>query len=155
MWEKKYCEATKASQITQLLNVPALLQNMLTGFQVRMKEDMGAVCLICRPWKDCVAPIMWRELKTDLVPSDTRFIVVLIHPQSDIMPHIRQLDICIQTNDPDTVDRLSLVIGALPRDKLQTFSADDHIDTLTFQLLLQSQRKLKSICIKTEFTTLG
>jgi hypothetical protein len=77
------------------------------------------------------------------------------HPQSDIMPHIRQLDICIQTNDPDTVDRLRLVIGALPRDKLQTFSADDHIDTLTFQLLLQSQRKLKSICIKTEFTTLG
>jgi hypothetical protein len=155
MWEKKYCEATKASQMTQLWNVPALLQHMLTGFHVRMKENMGAVCLVCRPWKDCMAPIMWREHKTDLAPSDTRSIVVLIHPQSGIMPHIRQLDICIQTNNPDAVDRLRLAIGALPRDKLHTFSADDHIDTLTFQLLLQSQRKFKSICIKIEFTTLG
>jgi hypothetical protein len=113
---------------------------------------MGAVCLVSRTWRDLVRPIMWSELETDLVPSPTRTMSALLHPQSGITPYIRELDVLDPADVEEGQDRLRLLLAALPRDKLSRFRSDPKLLTTTFQLLLQSQRKLEDIDTWTTLT---
>jgi hypothetical protein len=121
---------------------------------IRQKADQGAACLVNRSWRSTMAPTMWQTLRTTLGESNGRSLVTLLNPDSGILPHIRELQIC-GTKMKDLEDRLRLLITALPRDRLRGIDCKYTMENSTFQQLLQSQRKLDSICVDTEITTLG
>jgi hypothetical protein len=99
--------------------------------------------------------IMWNELETDLVPSSTRTMSALLHPQSGITPYIRELYVLHAADVEDGEDPLRLLLAALPRDKLRCFQSNPTLLTTTFQLLLQSKRRLEDIDTWTTLTAPG
>jgi hypothetical protein len=103
-------------------------------------------------------PLMWERLEADLNDRRDsyakRSIMTLLAPNSGILPHVRELCIAGEM-DTEQADHLGLLIMALPRDKLRSFEADDRLQRTMFLQLLQSQTKLESIIVSTEFTRLG
>ncbi|CAI9631112.1 unnamed protein product [Alternaria burnsii] len=122
---------------------------------VRQRPDQRAVCLVSRLWRKNMAPVMWKKLETNLTSPGSGSLKTLLEPNSNILPHVRELKICGLTFVHDMEDRLRLLIAALPRDKLRAIHCTYYITDLTFQQLLLSQRKLESIQVATAFTHLS
>ncbi|KAI4908038.1 uncharacterized protein J4E92_010984 [Alternaria infectoria] len=122
---------------------------------IRSKPDQGSVCLISRALRDLMAPMMWEELETDFRDVSTRQLATLLHPESRITSNVRKLDVGDSASSADGEDFVKMLLTAIPNDRLWTFASSANITTLTFHMLLQSQRKLKLLDTFTYFTTPG
>lgn len=115
--------------------------------QVRSKCDQKRACLVGRMFRNLMLPILWDALETDLC-CDVGLFNVLVHPQSNIITHVRHFtlnkcDDSTQVNDLQR-KRLAILFVALPRDQLSVFQTWAGIDSHTFRIVVQSQRKLKA-----------
>jgi hypothetical protein len=99
-----------------------------------------------------MAPMMWEKLKMNLSTASPRSIATLLHPCSDILSHVRDLNIY---GTKEGEDYLRLVIAAIPRDRVRTFWTHFSPETLTLHLLLLSQRKIEDLAIFRCFITSG
>ena len=100
-------------------------------------------------------PLLWEKLEIMLGTASPSSLATLVHPRSGITGHIRELDVLDTDKSAEIEDRLRLVIGAIPPDRLRDFECSFEITTLTLQLLLQSQRKIETLEVCTPFTTAG
>jgi len=98
---------------------------------------------------------MWEKIKTNFRDASAPSLATLLHPRSGITGHIRELDICDSATTTDGENRVVLVITAIPRDRLRRFESTCKFSALTFQVLLQSQRKMLEIDIWGSFSTPG
>jgi hypothetical protein len=90
-------------------------------------------------------PIMWEVFTTDFSTTYDTLLSTLLHPNSGIVPHIRELYLSDRNDGDDEDDvRTRLLIAALPKDRLRVFQ-DYQTRTLTLQLLLQSQCKIEML----------
>jgi hypothetical protein len=69
-----------------------------------------------------MAPVMWEKLVTGLSNASDRSMLTLLSPKSGILPHIRELDI-YGTLQGTKTHRLQLLVTALPRNVLRSFSS--------------------------------
>ncbi|RYO48613.1 hypothetical protein AA0116_g12457 [Alternaria tenuissima] len=129
---------------------PEMVSNVFAF--VRQQADQGAICLVSRVWRDLMAPMMWEKLKMNLSTASPRSIATLLHPCSDILSHVRDLNIY---GTKEGEDYLRLVIAAIPRDRVRTFWTHFSPETLTLHLLLLSQRKIEDLAIFRCFITSG
>ncbi|KAI4638152.1 hypothetical protein J4E93_010462 [Alternaria ventricosa] len=120
---------------------------------IRSKSHQSSVCLVSRTWRDQIRPIMWEKIETDFRDASAPSLATLLHPQSGITGHIRELDICESAKTTDGDYRAILVITAIPRDRLRRFESTCKVSALTFQVLLQSQRRIEDIDIGGSFST--
>jgi hypothetical protein len=98
-----------------------------------------------------MAPMLWNSFATDLVPSGTRLMSVLLDPKNGILPHIRFLQLRGQsTASMDTVEAdLRLLIDALPKNSLTGFaSPNTAITDHTLLLILQSHSSIQTLKLK-------
>ncbi|KAH8623171.1 hypothetical protein IG631_22328 [Alternaria alternata] len=87
-----------------------------------------------------MAPMMWEDFETDLDTVSPQSMVTLLHPRSGILSHVRDLTI---HGTKKGEDWLKLVIAAIPRDRVRGFYTFINLDTLTWYLLLLSQRNIQ------------
>ena len=98
---------------------------------------------------------MWEKIKTNFRDAPASSLATLLHPRSGITGHIRELDICESARTTDGENRVVLVITAIPRDRPRRFESNCEVSALTFQVLLQSQRKIEELDIWGSFSTPG
>jgi hypothetical protein len=78
--------------------------------------DLKNVCLVSRTWRDIARPFLWETFKTDLRPTTTKQMDVLLAASSGILPHVRDFTITDCVFDPVAEDRLQSFFSALPAD---------------------------------------
>jgi hypothetical protein len=86
-----------------------------------------------------MATMMWRSIGPNLDTCLDKSLATLLHPQTGILPHIR--DLYCYSDD----DQIRLLLLALPRDSLTEFQASHKVSPLKVQMLLQLQRKLQRL----------
>ncbi|KAF2268957.1 hypothetical protein CC78DRAFT_529585 [Lojkania enalia] len=118
---------------------------------IRLKQDQKSICLVCRVWRDLMAPYLWHTLCTTLLETPSRTLRTLIQPTNSILPHVRRLAVLPgHTDVPETAaaaayDNLMLLLRALPRDRLQAFNFRYFYTPHSIYLLLLSQQKLTTL----------
>jgi hypothetical protein len=78
-----------------------------------------------------MAPMMWKTFSTDLRPTATKALATLLHPDSGILPHVRQLDVLDAVKYRNGDDTLKIVLTALPRNSLRSFFSDEAVPLST------------------------
>jgi hypothetical protein len=82
--------------------------------QVRLKAHQRNVSLVSRAWKDIMYPLMWETFSNDMCSTSTKTLETLLHPDSGILRHVKELDLEFAV-DATTENNLRLLITALPR----------------------------------------
>jgi hypothetical protein len=116
---------------------PEMISNSNVFAFVRDDIDQRNVCLISRTCRDLMAPILWESFGCSFSDYSTRAFEVLVDPKSNILPNIRTFTL-LRSRD-------NALLTALPRDRLDEFVSDVKLDRNTFRILVQSQRKLKTV----------
>ena len=132
--------------------LPTELLSMIFD-EIRRKEDMQAVSLVCHKWRVNLAPLMWYTLNTDLLLSKFQSMKALVNSQSIILPHIRRIIIATPRRvasdsfEMDQIEhKLRLLLTSLPRDRITHFMASTlRPSRHTIHMLLKSQRKLEEL----------
>ena len=132
--------------------LPTELLSMIFD-EIRRKEDMQAVSLVCHKWRVNLAPLMWYTLNTDLLLSKSQSMKALVNSQSLILPHIRRIIIATlrrvagDSFEMDQIEhKLRLLLTSLPHDRITHFMATTlRPSRHTIHMLLKSQRKLKEL----------
>ena len=99
--------------------------------------------------------MMWERIEARFHDLTPRLLATLMHPNSKIASHVRELEVSDSSSSSKLEDNLRLVLAAIPRDRIRTFECCCQLSTLTLQHLLQSQRKIEVLEVLTHFTTLG
>lgn len=113
--------------------------------QIRLKTDMGAVCLVNRIWKNAMAPDMWAYLMTDFRPTEFKVLKALLNSASGILPHIRRLNVLDAAREPKGNARIRELISIIPSGRLIDFDSDESVSVSTIELLLRNHPYLKSL----------
>jgi hypothetical protein len=87
-----------------------------------------------------MVPMMWEEFETDLDTVSPHSMVTLLRPRSGILSHVRELTV---HGTKKGEDRLKLVIAAILQDRVRGFWTFINLDSLTWCLLLLSQRNIR------------
>ncbi|KAI4908041.1 uncharacterized protein J4E92_010987 [Alternaria infectoria] len=132
--------------------LPTELLSMIFD-EIRSKEDMQAVSLVCHKWRVNLAPLMWYTLNTDLLLSKSQSMKALVNSQSLILPHIRRIIIATPRRaagdsfEMNQIEhKLRLLLTFLPHDRITHFMATTlRPSRHTIHMLLKSQRKLKEL----------
>ncbi|KAI4679368.1 uncharacterized protein J4E84_008398 [Alternaria hordeiaustralica] len=140
------------------MSVSALPTELLSMIfdEIRRKEDMQAVSLVCHKWRVNLAPLMWYTLNTDLLLSKSQSMKALVNSQSLILPHIRRIIIATPRRvagdsfEMDQIEhKLRLLLTSLPRDRITHFMASTlRPSRHTIHMLLKSQRKLEELNVR-------
>jgi len=88
--------------------------------------------------------MMWEFFEADLRTSPEKSLGTLLHPESGILRHARDINICDDV-DPIMEQRVQLLLSALPPGRLREFESSSPLSSFTLKLLLQSQRKIQAI----------
>ena len=121
--------------------------------EIRRKEDMQTVSLVCHKWRVNLAPLMWYTLNTDLLLSKSQSMKALVNSQSMILPHVRRIIIATPRRvagdsfEMNQIEhKLRLLLTSLPHDRITHFMAATlRPSRHTIHMLLKSQRKLKEL----------
>ncbi|KAI4620694.1 uncharacterized protein J4E87_007020 [Alternaria ethzedia] len=132
--------------------LPTELLSMIFD-EIRRKEDMQAISLVCHKWRVNLAPLMWYTLNTDLLLSKSQSMEALVNSQSLILPHIRRIIIATPRRvagdsfEMNQIEhKLRLLLTSLPHDRITHFMATTlRPSRHTIHMLLKSQRKLKEL----------
>lgn len=113
---------------------------------IRAEVDQRSVSLVSHRWCDVMTPHMFRYFTTDMCPTSDKEMAALIHPDSRILRHIRNLT--VEEESEFSEEDLDLLLAALPRDQLRSFTHEGRkqLSTHTLQLLLQCHRTLNFLC---------
>ena len=87
-------------------------------------KDRQAVSLINRDWAVVAMPIMWETFTTDLLANTgSRNVLGLASPASNIVKHVRQINLLDRPNAFKEADQLPQLLAAIPRGQLCGFKS--------------------------------
>jgi hypothetical protein len=112
--------------------------------KVRLKVDQRNVALVSRAWKDIMYPLMWEEFNTDMRTSSGKSLATLLHPQSEVLRHIRTINL-LDGIDSLAEQHFQLLLSALPPSLLRDLDTESPLSSFTLKLLLQTQRSIESV----------
>jgi len=113
-------------------------------------KDRQAVSLINRDWAVVAMPIMWEIFTTDLLVKTgpgSRNVRGLASPSSNIVKHVRKINLLDRPNAFKEADQLPQLLAAIPRDQLSSFKSGSGVPVSTLELLLQIHPKLEQFII--------
>ncbi|KAF2818558.1 hypothetical protein CC86DRAFT_375759 [Ophiobolus disseminans] len=115
-----------------------ILSNIFTF--VRTDEDMAAVSLVSRRWRDAMSRDMWAVTTSSLEPTMAKDFDALLSPQSGLLSHLTHLYVEDMEKSEDADERLRLLIAAIPKNKLREFDCNTDLPISTLRILLQRQQ---------------
>jgi hypothetical protein len=123
--------------------LPPELKSAVVQYLTTLK-DRQAVSLLNKDWALVVMPIMWETFTTDLlVQTGSRNVLGLASPTSNIVKHVRRINLLDRPNAFKEVDQLPLFLAAIPRDQLHGFKSGSGVHISTLELLLQMHPRLE------------
>ncbi|KAI4706449.1 hypothetical protein J4E89_008866 [Alternaria sp. Ai002NY15] len=111
-------------------------------------QDRKTMSLLSRDWAVVVVPIMWEIFTTDLLAkTGSRNVLGLASPSSNIVKHVRKIDLLDRPNAFKEADQLPQLLAAIPRGQLCGFNSRSGVPISTLELLLQIHPKLEHFII--------
>ncbi|KAI4638300.1 hypothetical protein J4E93_010300 [Alternaria ventricosa] len=113
-------------------------------------KDRQAVSLINRDWAVVAMPIMWETFTTDLLVKTgpgSRNVRGLASPSSNIVKHVRRINLLDRPNAFKEADQLPQLLAAIPRGQLTGFKSRSGVPFSTLELLLQIHPRLEQFDI--------
>ncbi|KAI4958852.1 hypothetical protein J4E86_004461 [Alternaria arbusti] len=113
-------------------------------------KDRQAVSLINRDWAVVAMPIMWETFTTDLLVKTgpgSRNVRGLASPSSNIVKHVRKINLLDRPNAFKEADQLPQLLAAISRGQLCGFKSGSGVPISTLELLLQIHPKLEHFII--------
>jgi hypothetical protein len=128
--------------LDHLERLPAELKCAIARY-VNNLNDRKALVLANKAWAEVVVPFLWETLTTDLIQSGKRHVLGLAHPKSNIIKHVRNINLLARSLDGGHVDHFPTLLAAIPRGQLRGFSSASQIQLSTSNLLLLLHPKLE------------
>ncbi|KAI4682862.1 hypothetical protein J4E81_009485 [Alternaria sp. BMP 2799] len=111
-------------------------------------QDRKTMSLLSRDWAVVVMPIMWEIFTTDLLAkTGSRNVLGLASPASNIVKHVRKINLLDRPNAFKEADQLPQLLAAIPRGQLCGFKSGSGVPISTLELLLQIHPKLEHFII--------
>ncbi|KAI4679354.1 uncharacterized protein J4E84_008383 [Alternaria hordeiaustralica] len=111
-------------------------------------QDRKTMSLLSRDWAVVVMPIMWEIFTTDLLAkTGSRNVLGLASPASNIVKHVRKINLLDRPNAFKEADQLPPLLAAIPRGQLCGFKSGSGVPISTLELLLQIHPKLEHFLV--------